>query len=137
MRSPLSLTVVPVEVVRSGAFLVAAGFARDSLAPDIAQCCLGCSAWFVTCLLWVCLLHAGVRWIDSALARVALLDIDLLLPPLSLVTVALLPLIFLLFIQLCVYIGGWARVQRVFELTMRDEPSIVRTANSCVEQQFL
>ena len=50
VRSPLSLTVVPVEVVRSGALLVAAGFARV------------CSAWFVTCLLWVCLLHAGVRW---------------------------------------------------------------------------
>ena len=37
---------------------------------------------------------------DSALLRVALLDTDLLPPPLSLVTVALVPLIFLLF-QLC------------------------------------
>ena len=45
MRAPLSVTVVPVEFVRSGALLVAAGFARDCpLAPDITLSCLGCSA---------------------------------------------------------------------------------------------
>ena len=63
VRFPLSLTVVPVDVMRSGALLVAAGFARDcTLAPDITPSRLGCSAWFVTCLLWECLLHAGVLW---------------------------------------------------------------------------
>ena len=58
VRSPLSLA----DVVASGALRVAAGFARDcSLELDIAPSRLGCSAWFVSCLLWVCLLH-GVRW---------------------------------------------------------------------------
>ena len=54
-RSPLSLAAVPADVMKSGALRVAAGFAR--------VCPLaGCSARFVTCLLWVCLLHAGVWW---------------------------------------------------------------------------
>ena len=46
VRSPLSLTVVPVEVMRS-ALLVTAGFARDCpLAPDITPSC------FVVCYVF-------------------------------------------------------------------------------------
>ena len=44
--------------------------------------------------------------IDSALVRVASLDTDLLPSPLSLVTVALLPLIFLHFSFACVLVVG-------------------------------
>ena len=96
MRFPLSLTVAPVDVVRSGALLVAAGFARSCpLAPDITLV-----------RRRVCLLHPGVWWVDSAPARVALLDTDLLPPPLSLVTVALLPLNVLLFSSVCVLMVG-------------------------------
>ena len=63
VRSPLSLAAVPADVMASGALRVAAGFAWDCpLALDITPSRLGCSAWFVTCLLWVCLLHARVRW---------------------------------------------------------------------------
>ena len=55
-RSPSSLS--------RSAFLVAAGCARDCpLAPDITPGCFGSSAWFVTCLLLVCLLHAGAEWV--------------------------------------------------------------------------
>ena len=55
------------------------------------------------CVFFV-LESAGV---DSALARVALLDTDLLLPsPLSLVTVALLPLYFLHFSCVCMLLAG-------------------------------
>ena len=53
---------LPADVMRSGALLVAAGFAQCPLAPNTTPSRLGCSAWFVTGLLWVCLLHAGVRW---------------------------------------------------------------------------
>ena len=64
VRSPLSLAAVPADVMASGALLVVAGFAQDcTLANDITPSCLGCSAWFVTCSLWVCLLHAGVWWV--------------------------------------------------------------------------
>ena len=44
--------------------------------------------------------------VDSALARVAFLDTDLLSSPLSLVTVALLYLIFLHFSFVCVLLVG-------------------------------
>ena len=66
-RSPLSLAAVPADVMASKALCVAAGFARVSpLALDITPSRLGCSAWFVTCLLWVCLLHGGTRrWCES------------------------------------------------------------------------
>ena len=48
-RPPLSLTVVQFEVMKSGAFLLAPGFARDfPLAPDITPSSLRFSAWFVT-----------------------------------------------------------------------------------------
>ena len=94
VRSPLSLAAAPADVMKSGALRVVAGLARVCpLAPDITPSLLGCSAWFVTCLLCVCLPHAGV------LVRLAYLDTDFL------VTVALLPLIFSSF-QLCVCIGG-------------------------------
>ena len=50
VRSPLSLTAVPADVMRSGALRFAAGFARGFLlAPDVTPSRLGCSAWFVTC----------------------------------------------------------------------------------------
>ena len=103
VRSPLSLTVVPVEVMRSGALRVVAGFARD---------CSLCARHH-TELPWVlrvvCHVFAlGVVFfvqesggIGSALARVALLNTDLLPSPLSLVTVALAPFNFSSF-QLCV-----------------------------------
>ena len=51
---PLSLAAVPADVVASVALRVAVGFARDCLlALGITPRRLGCTAWFVSCLLWV------------------------------------------------------------------------------------
>ena len=102
MRSPLLLTVVPVEVVRSGALFVAAGFARDCRTLHRAalgsprgssRVCFGCVFF---------MLESG--GVDSALARVTLLDTDFLPPSLSLMTVLL--LIFHLLSSVCILVIG-------------------------------
>ena len=107
MRSPHSLTVVPVEVVRCGALLVAAGLLGTALlrwtshraasgAPrGSSRVCFGCVLFMLE--------SDGV---DYALARVALLDTDLLLPSFQLGDGRLAPFNFCSF-QLCLYIGGW------------------------------
>ena len=97
------------------------GFAQDcSLALDITPSRLGCSAWFVACLLWVCLLHAGVRW--GWLSAVTSCTLAHWPPTFSFEhgDGRPAPFIFSSF-PLCVCIGGWARVWSVFELAMRDE----------------
>ena len=97
-----SLTAVPADVMRNGALLVAALRRTSHRAALGAPRCL--SRVCFACVFFM--LESG--GVDSALARVAFLDTDLLSSPLSLVTVALLPLIFLHFSFVCIV--GWARV---------------------------
>ena len=57
------LSRVPSGVLASGALCIANSYVRDRpFSLDSTPSRIGSSAWFLSCVIWVCLLQAGAHW---------------------------------------------------------------------------
>ena len=66
------LSRIPSGVLASVALCIANDYVRDPFSLDSTPSRIGSSAWFFSCVVWVCLLQAGDHWGKASLVRFSL-----------------------------------------------------------------